>query len=123
MLRNHMKNNTTGPPKTLPESAVGAHERGPDGGLTAPPPADLRAWRKRVREALIARRAALPRATLLAHRDQIDLNLERGFPNLARGVVAFCWPYKGESAARFPARRLREEPRVVFSLVRPAERD
>jgi 5,10-methenyltetrahydrofolate synthetase len=71
-------------------------------------PADLRTWRKKLREELIAKRVALPPDTLHAHRLAIDRHLERGFPNLARGTVAFCWPYRGEYDARFLARRLRE---------------
>jgi len=81
-------------------------------------PDDLRAWRKRMREALIERRMALSRETLEAHRKAIDASLEYGFPNLHRGVVAFCWPYKNEYDARFLARRLRERgARTVLPVV------
>jgi 5-formyltetrahydrofolate cyclo-ligase len=71
-------------------------------------PDDLRAWRKQLRETLLAQRVALPPEAIHACRDAIDRHLERGFPNLARGVVAFCWPYKNEHDARFIARRLRQ---------------
>jgi 5-formyltetrahydrofolate cyclo-ligase len=76
-------------------------------GTRTSPPDDLRAWRKQLREALLAQRTALPPKTIHAYREAIDRHLERGFPNLARGVVAFCWPYKNEHDARFIARRLR----------------
>jgi 5,10-methenyltetrahydrofolate synthetase len=68
---------------------------------------ELRAWRKALRARLIAEREVLPPAVLERHRHAIDTHLERGFPNLARGIVAFCWPYRGEYDARFLARRLR----------------
>ena len=68
---------------------------------------ELRAWRQALRARLIEERAAVPTATRDARRQAIDSHLERGFPNLARGVVAFCWPYKGEYDARFLARTLR----------------
>jgi 5-formyltetrahydrofolate cyclo-ligase len=71
-------------------------------------PGDLRAWRKALREALLGRRMDLAPETLRAYREAIDRHLERGFPILARGVVAFCWPYKNEPDPRFVARRLRE---------------
>jgi len=50
----------------------------------------------------------LSRETLEAHREAIDTWLERGFPNLHRGVLALCWPYKNEYDARYLARRLRD---------------
>jgi 5,10-methenyltetrahydrofolate synthetase len=71
-------------------------------------PEEVRLWRRGLRERLLAERVALDRLTILQHREAIDRHLERGFPNLARGVVAFCWPYRNEYDARFLARRLRE---------------
>ncbi len=68
----------------------------------------LRAWRRATRDALVAARLALPAATLHDFRDRIDRHLEAGFPDLARGVVAFCWPYRNEYDARFLMKRLRE---------------
>jgi len=103
-----MKNSTERDQKTLPQRELGRDDRTPSGVSATPAPADLRAWRKQLREALIAKRAALPPDTLHQHRLAIDRHLERGFPNLGRGVVAFCWPYKGEYDARFLARKLRE---------------
>lgn len=37
----------------------------------------------------------------------MDGHLERGFPGLAQGVVAFCWPHRHEYDARHLAARLR----------------
>jgi 5,10-methenyltetrahydrofolate synthetase len=74
---------------------------------------ELQAWRKALRTRLIAERAALPAATLERFRHAIDTHLERGFPQLARGVVAFCWPYRGEYDARFVARRLRDRGAIT----------
>jgi len=71
-------------------------------------PEQLKAWRRAMRDRLLNARVALPADTLARHHDAIDHHLERGFPNLARGIVAFCWPYKNEYDARFLARRLRD---------------
>jgi 5-formyltetrahydrofolate cyclo-ligase len=68
----------------------------------------LRAWRRATREALVAARMALPEAALESHRTSIDRHLTHDFPDLADGVVAFCWPYRNEYDARFLARQLRE---------------
>lgn len=38
----------------------------------------------------------------------MDRHLEYGFPGLANGVVAFCWPIQNEYDARFLVRKLRE---------------
>jgi 5-formyltetrahydrofolate cyclo-ligase len=77
------------------------------------PPEDLRAWRKQLRETLLAQRLALPPEALRAYREAIDRHLERGFPNLAHGIVALCWPYENEPDPRFIARRLREAGAVT----------
>jgi len=112
-----MKNTTADPTKAESSRGLGASDRlsvaasGQD--LATPAPAELRAWRKQLREALVAQRVALPPETLHAHRLTMDRHLTRGFPNLARGVVAFCWPYKGEYDARFLVRRLRESGAVT----------
>lgn len=74
---------------------------------------ELKAWRRTLRAQLLASRVALPSETVAAHRALIDGYLERGFPNLARGVVAFCWPYRNEYDARFFARTLRERGAVT----------
>ncbi|HZM34383.1 MAG TPA: 5-formyltetrahydrofolate cyclo-ligase [Burkholderiales bacterium] len=70
--------------------------------------ATLRAWRKAERERLIAERAALAPSLLEAWRHRIDAALERSFPGLARGRLAFCWPIRGEYDARHLARTMRE---------------
>jgi 5-formyltetrahydrofolate cyclo-ligase len=61
----------------------------------------------------LADRGALSRATLADYRAAIDAHIERGFPHLARGVVAFCWPYQQEHDARFVARALRERGAIT----------
>ena len=87
-------------------------------------PSDLTAWRKAQRAELIARREAIDAATMGGWRRAMDGHLERGFPGLARGVVAFCWPYRNEYDARHLAAQLRGEvPRVVLVAVGPAEGD
>jgi len=70
--------------------------------------ATLKTWRKSERERLIAARAALAPSVLDAWRRRIDAALERSFPGLARGRLAFCWPIKGEYDARHLARTMRE---------------
>lgn len=67
----------------------------------------LRAWRKRTREALIAQRQALDAPTVAAARSRIEARLEAHFPDLAQGVVAFCWPIRNEFDARHLMTRLR----------------
>lgn len=80
----------------------------PDPSEPGPRGEALRAWRRATREALVAARLALPTAMLHDFRGRIDRHLEAGFPDLAQGVVAFCWPYRNEYDARFLMKRLRE---------------
>jgi len=68
----------------------------------------LKRWRSAERARLIAAREALGRETLEAFRGRIDRHLEEEFSELARGVLAFCWPIRGEYDARHLARTLRE---------------
>jgi 5-formyltetrahydrofolate cyclo-ligase len=68
----------------------------------------LMAWRKTMRGEVIARRLAVPEDLLLSWRRAMDRHLEHGFPGLAKGVLAFCWPIRGEYDARHLLRRLRE---------------
>lgn len=68
----------------------------------------LKNWRKAERERLLADRLALDAATLATFRTLIDSHLERTFPGLARGTLAFCWPFKNEYDPRFLGHRLRE---------------
>src|SRR3989304_8206358 len=63
-------------------------------------PRQLQAWRKTLRHQLIEKRAALPHGTLDDYRLRIDTHLQRSFPDLVHGVIAFCWPYKNEYDAR-----------------------
>lgn len=71
--------------------------------------AELMAWRKNLRRELVARRLAVPAERLQAWRLAIDQHLQFGFPGLANGVVAFCWPIQNEYDARHLIRRLRGE--------------
>ncbi len=71
--------------------------------------AELMAWRNRLRRELLARRLALPADRLHAWRLAMDRHLQYGFPGLAKGVVAFCWPIRNEYDARHLMRRLREQ--------------
>jgi 5,10-methenyltetrahydrofolate synthetase len=76
-------------------------------------PEDLKGWRKAERTRLIAAREALDATTLAAWRQHMDSHLERAFPGLARAVLAFCWPIRGEYDARHLVRRLRESGAVT----------
>lgn len=71
--------------------------------------AELMAWRKKLRGELLARRQALPADRLHGWRLAMDRHLQYGFPGLAKGVVAFCWPIRNEYDARHLMRRLREQ--------------
>ena len=71
------------------------------------PPAELTAWRKNLRRELLAHRMSVPAERLRAWRMAMDLHLQYGFPGLAKGVVAFCWPIQNEYDARHLVRRLR----------------
>ncbi len=63
-------------------------------------PQEVQIWRRTLRHELIEKRAALPRSTLDEYRRRIDTHLQRAFPDLVHGVIAFCWPYKNEYDAR-----------------------
>lgn len=58
--------------------------------------AELKAWRKEQRAALIAARMALSSAAHKAASQAILGTLEREFPGLVRHRVGFCWPYQRE---------------------------
>jgi 5-formyltetrahydrofolate cyclo-ligase len=68
---------------------------------------DLSAWRKNERTRLLREREALAPEALAELRSRIDHHLERAFPDLVHGAVAFCWPYKNEYDARHLAAALR----------------
>lgn len=63
-------------------------------------PQEVQVWRKLLRTELIGKRAALPHDTLEEYRHRMDTHLQRAFPDLVHGVIAFCWPYKNEYDAR-----------------------
>jgi 5-formyltetrahydrofolate cyclo-ligase len=70
-------------------------------------PSDVYAWRKQQRRRLLAAREAVPPEQLHEWRARIDLHLQRFFPDLVHGIVAFCWPYRGEYDARHLVAQLR----------------
>lgn len=76
-------------------------------------PENLREWRKARRAELVDRRVALSDDTIAAHRVAMDAHLRAQFPQLAQGVVAFCWPYKNEYDSRFLLREMRERGAVT----------
>ncbi len=67
----------------------------------------LKIWRRAERERLIAARLAVQPKTLETWRRAIDRHLERAFPALSQGKLAFCWPIRNEYDARHLARTLR----------------
>ena len=69
---------------------------------------ELKRWRSAERARLIAAREALKAETLEAFREKMDRHLGDGFPGLSSGVLALCWPIRGEYDARHLARTLRE---------------
>ena len=69
--------------------------------------AELTAWRKNERVRLLRERSALSEETLAGMRSRIDTHIERTFPDLVHGVLAFCWPYKNEYDVRHLAAALR----------------
>jgi len=69
--------------------------------------AALKRWRTAERVRLIAARQAIDAPERDTLRLRVDSILERSFPGLARGALAFCWPIQGEYDARHLARRLR----------------
>ena len=70
-------------------------------------PSDVYAWRKSERRRLLAAREAVAPEQQQEWRARIDSHLQRSFPDLVHGVVAFCWPYRGEYDARHIAAQLR----------------
>ena len=70
-------------------------------------PSELSAWRKNERTRLLREREALAPEALAELRSRIDHHLERAFPDLVHGVLAFCWPYRNEYDARHLAAALR----------------
>ncbi len=65
-------------------------------GTSLTMPANLSAWRRETREALIQKRQAAPLQERLRWTQAILQNLTRLLPNLKADVLGFCWPYKAE---------------------------
>ena len=70
---------------------------------------ELKRWRASERSRLVREREAVPDATIAGWRGLIDQHLARGFPQLRRGVLAFCWPIRNEYDARHVAKTLRDQ--------------
>jgi 5,10-methenyltetrahydrofolate synthetase len=68
---------------------------------------ELSAWRKAERARLLRERSSLAGDVLADWRSRIDIHIERAFPDLVHGVLAFCWPYKNEYDVRHLAAALR----------------
>jgi 5-formyltetrahydrofolate cyclo-ligase len=68
---------------------------------------ELSAWRKNERTRLLRERSSLAEDVLAGWRSRIDIHIERTFPDLVHGVLAFCWPYKNEYDVRHLAAALR----------------
>lgn len=92
-------------------------------------PDEIRTWRKHKRAELIAVRQAIPADRLESMRLSIDSHIRRAFAQAARGVLAFCWPYKNEYDARHLLAELRREgaltalPAIVAPLAPLAFRE
>ena len=69
----------------------------------------ISAWRKNERTRLLREREALAPQALAELRSRIDHHLERAFPDLVHGILAFCWPYRNEYDARHLAAALRRQ--------------
>jgi len=67
----------------------------------------IAAWRKETRARLIAAREAVPIPVRRPRDAAIDALVEQTLGDVARRVVAFCWPYRGEVDVRFAIRTLR----------------
>ena len=74
---------------------------------------ELSAWRKSERARLLRERDALSDDVLAERRARIDIHIERAFPDLVHGVLAFCWPYRNEYDARHLAAALRRRGAIT----------
>lgn len=72
----------------------------------ANPDADTSTKRARMRREHIAARTALPAAEHAALSTMLEARLESAFADRAPGVLAFCWPIRGEFDARPLVERL-----------------
>ncbi|HXZ97328.1 MAG TPA: 5-formyltetrahydrofolate cyclo-ligase [Burkholderiales bacterium] len=75
--------------------------------------AQLKAWRRQLRAELIARRLAASPDDRSSWNEAISSYLLCAFPNLASGVVAFCWPHQNEFDARFLMREMRDRGAIT----------
>ncbi len=83
---------------------------------------EISSWRKNERARLLRERCALSEETLAERRSRIDHHLERAFPELVHGILAFCWPYKNEYDARHLAATLRRRGTITSLPVMVAPR-
>src|SRR5207244_12724925 len=95
----------------------------PDKGPPYMTPSELSAWRSNERTRLLREREALAQETLAELRSRIDHHLERAFPDLVHGILAFCWPYRDEYDARHLAAALRRHGARTALPVVVARRD
>ena len=75
----------------------------------AQPPVDdtsLKAWRSRMRKALVAQRIAAPAELRARWSEAIEGHLETLLAGASDGVIGFCWPYKGEFDPRATVLRM-----------------
>jgi 5-formyltetrahydrofolate cyclo-ligase len=72
-------------------------------------PPEIYAWRKNERTRLLSERQALTADALAESRARIDAHLQRAFPDLASGIIAFCWPYRNEYDVRHLIAALRRQ--------------
>ena len=72
------------------------------------PGSGLAAWRKQERTRLLAQRDAIPLDERRRDDARISEHLLAAFPHLARMIVGFYWPMKGEFDPRIAILRLRE---------------
>jgi len=70
---------------------------------------NLAAWRKQERARLLAQRDAIPLDERRRDDARIAEHLLHAFPQLARMIVGFYWPMKGEFDPRVAILRLREQ--------------
>ncbi len=70
-------------------------------------PSKLSDWRRNERTRLLREREALAPEALAELRSRIDHHLERAFPDMVDGILAFCWPYRNEYDPRHLAANLR----------------
>jgi len=81
------------------------------------PETPLAEWRSARRGELIRAREAMDPDVLMATRLAIDRHLERAFPDLRRGAIAFCWPYRNEYDARHLLAQARQGGAVTLMPV------